>query len=353
MRSFILLISMLTTACFSLLADRVDVNTARKIAETVASGNLRSAGSVTLSYAAAAQQKGMLRSAGSDEPADYYVFNIGKSNGFVIVSGLDCTTPVLGYSDEGTFDPDHVNPGLRGMLAYYQRQIAYAEEHQLKAADKDKAVWLQLQSGLSLRSGEILHVTAKWGQEDPYNLYTPVVPETGDHTPSGCGATATAIVLRYFQHPERCVNGVTQQAGQTISYIDYNWASMPLEEPTTDDGKRQVASLMREIGANLDMQYAADGSSSDAALIPKVLKNNFGYNEGGIYYFKENFNWEDWHTMLRSELNKYPVIYRGASSEDGGHIFVVDGYQYSDIYYHINWGWDGYMNGWYALTTMS
>ena len=102
MRSLILLISMLTTTWFSLLADRVDVNTARKIAETVASGNLRSAGSVTLSYAAAAQQKGMLRSAGSDEPADYYVFNIGKSNGFVIVSGLDCTTPVLGYSDEGT-----------------------------------------------------------------------------------------------------------------------------------------------------------------------------------------------------------------------------------------------------------
>ena len=100
------------------------------------------------------------------------------------------------------------------------------------------------------------------------------------------------------------------------------------------------------------MEYAADGSSSDAALIPKVLKNNFGYNRGGIYYFKGNFNWEDWHTMLRSQLNKGPVIYRGASPEEGGHIFVVDGYQELDMCCHIDWGWDGYMNGWYALTTM-
>ena len=73
---------MLTTTWFSLLADRVDLNTARKIAETVASVNLRSAGSVTLSYAAAAREEGMRRTAGPDEPARYCVLDISRRRVF-------------------------------------------------------------------------------------------------------------------------------------------------------------------------------------------------------------------------------------------------------------------------------
>ena len=35
----------------------------------------------------------------ADNKVDYYVFNNGKDNGFIIVSGDDKAAPVLGYSD--------------------------------------------------------------------------------------------------------------------------------------------------------------------------------------------------------------------------------------------------------------
>ena len=55
--------------------------------------------------------------------------------------------------------------------------------------------------------------------------------------------------------------------------------------------------------------------------------------------------------MLRKELDLgYPMIYDGQSSS-GGHAFVCDGYS-EDGTFHINWGWDGYSNGYFVLSTL-
>lgn len=35
----------------------------------------------------------------------YYVFNARDGHGYIIVSADDCTTPVLGYSDDGATTP--------------------------------------------------------------------------------------------------------------------------------------------------------------------------------------------------------------------------------------------------------
>lgn len=49
-----------------------------------------------------------------------------------------------------------------------------------------------------------------------------------------------------------------------------------------------------------------------------------------------------------------PVIIRGASADNtGGHFFIADGYRTKDNKYHINWGWTGSYNGWYALSALS
>ncbi len=52
------------------------------------------------------------RSAGSSEREPFYVFNADGNGGFVIVSGDDRTTEILGYSNTGTLDmeqlPDHL-----------------------------------------------------------------------------------------------------------------------------------------------------------------------------------------------------------------------------------------------------
>jgi len=54
--------------------------------------------------------------------------------------------------------------------------------------------------------------------------------------------------------------------------------------------------------------------------------------------------------MLRDELdNGKPVVYRG-EDEDGGHCWVVDGYDRNqNRHFHFNWGWNGNSNMFYYL----
>ena len=90
---------------------------------------LRSASDLSLVYAAAPGQSGSaLRSGTMEGSADYFVFNFPGEKGFAIVVGDDRVRPVLGYSDKGSFDPDKLPENLRGMLAYYQDQITWAND---------------------------------------------------------------------------------------------------------------------------------------------------------------------------------------------------------------------------------
>ena len=56
---------------------------------------------------------------------DYYVFNKGKCDGYIIVSGDDKAAPVLGFSDEGTFDINNIPDGLQYWLEVYSQEMHY------------------------------------------------------------------------------------------------------------------------------------------------------------------------------------------------------------------------------------
>mgnify|MGYP002170978648 FL=1 len=117
-------------------------------------------------YAARPGQSGSsLRSGTLEGIADYFVFNFPANKGFAIVSGDDRAYPVLGYSDEGLFDSDNLPDNLRGMLAYYQKQISWAEGNGIDATPAIAAEWERYLNGTTLRttSKEVLLKTAKWG----------------------------------------------------------------------------------------------------------------------------------------------------------------------------------------------
>ena len=57
-----------------------------------------------------------MKAAGMQQKAAaYYAFNIGDNEGFVIVSGDDSLTELVGYSDSGSFDPDKI-PDAAGIF---------------------------------------------------------------------------------------------------------------------------------------------------------------------------------------------------------------------------------------------
>ena len=82
----------------------------------------------------------------------FYVYNVG--GGFVIVSADDAVKPVLGYSTNGSFDPQNIPVNCASWLQGYADEIAYVKEHNLSAPDKIQQRWTELVEGREpVRSG--------------------------------------------------------------------------------------------------------------------------------------------------------------------------------------------------------
>ena len=137
--------------------------------------------------------------------ATFYVFNVG-SNGFVVMSADDHSRPVLGYSDEGVFNPDDMAPATRDFLQALSEGISY-RSLQAKPSIRVAADWASLENHgqLMSRNGGRINdylVETKWNQNYPYNYFCPVDAEgPGGHAYAGCVATAAAQLVRYWNHP--------------------------------------------------------------------------------------------------------------------------------------------------------
>ena len=57
------------------------------------------------------------RVAANDTLAPYYVFSRGAGKGFIIVSGDNCSAPIIGYTESGDFDSDNLPQALTDMLS--------------------------------------------------------------------------------------------------------------------------------------------------------------------------------------------------------------------------------------------
>ena len=53
-----------------------------------------------------------------------------------------------------------------------------------------------------------------------------------------------------------------------------------------------------------------------------------------------------------AELDGGNPVFYGGSSDSGGHAFVLDGYT-DNGYFHVNWGWSGYCNGYFLLSALN
>lgn len=360
MKRRLLLLFVLFSMALWTMAERIDVATARKIAENVAASNtggLRSASKLSLIYAAApGQAKNALRSSGAVEgTADYFVFNIGANKGFVIVAGDDRAYPVLGQSDEGTFEPDNLPENLRAMLAYYQNQISWAEKNDVIPSADVQAEWGRYLAGSLRSSGKgVLYETAHWSQGNPYNRKTPII--NGQHAVTGCVATAWAIAMKYNEWPvaansETRVNSYWQQS---VEYPQqYDWDNMLMEYNRgqyTEEQADALATLMWNIGANINMQYSVGGSGANSSLAAQKAVEVFEYSKKCRYLYKYDYRWNEWKSILRKELDEGRIVIYDGSSSSGGHAFVCDGYKEGEAF-HINWGW-GNSHGYYLLTAL-
>ncbi|MFQ3580134.1 MAG: C10 family peptidase, partial [Bacteroidales bacterium] len=70
---------------------------------------------------------------------------------------------------------------------------------------------------------------------------------------------------------------------------------------------------------------------------------------GAFIQNKDRVDDQTWKFLLKEDLDKsHPILYRGTNNNGDGHAFVCDGYQ-DTSYFHFNWGWGGYSDGFYYL----
>lgn len=298
---------------------------------------------------------------GTDTP-DLYVYNIGQEEGYIIVSGDDRTEPILGYSDSGSFSETDIPDNMRAWLEGYSREI-----ESIPVDYKNSAVSRSpMRSAGQPRSVIMPLIQTKWAQESPYNYYTPTYNIWGDNCLTGCVATALAQAMNFYRWPQdetsiipsyysSSSGGVTIGRLAALAPVKFDWDNMLLNYSSYDvEQATAIATLMRYAGQAVQMAYGADASSATTSKIAPALVNYFGYAKSARMLMRDNYSIRDWDNMVYGELEAgRPVIYSGTvSSEGGGHVFLVDGYD-GDGYYHVNWGWGGLSDGFFLLSVMN
>lgn len=352
---------------FALLAAPVNERQARDIAMTFfqSSAPTRSATvGVELVFAgndfSASVQP--MSSIDSDSESLIYIYNRSDIEGFVVIAGDDAMRSVIAFSFNNSFNVENIAASTRHILSAWCRQVAAARSGQSRVISYSSAS----------RVGDVGSVicyyeTAKWGQSNPYNLLAPVI--NGQRSVTGCAATALAIVARYNQYPEKgkgTIPGYTYEYTGPVVTIPsntlghtYDYANMPLSYASGYNSTQAdaVARLMYDMGTASQMMYSPSGSGTTSHAQIRAMVTYFGYDKESTYlamphmFGSTKFDNRGWITALKKNLQEYGPTLFGGQSPDGGHAFVLDGVTTRD-YFSINWGWDGYNDGYYQIPSI-
>lgn len=287
----------------------------------------------------------------------YYVFNVG-TEGFVIVSGNDFYRPIIGFSEEGTFDAENINPELGFMLNRLAEKMGAVNSG--KASPAIEAEWECLMNGNMLPSrnskkARTYLVQTKWNQDYPYNALCPTgVGGPGGRVYAGCVASAMSQVMKFWDHPTQGQGSHTNVHGGSANFgnTTYDWPNMPL---SLTSGSSQaeinaVATLMYHCAVSVDMNWAIDGSGAFSADVPGRIIQYFRYSNAATLQYRDSYTRSAWADKLKESFDMgWPVYYSGQDvsvTPSAGHAFVCDGYD-DDGFFHYNWGWSGSGDGWF------
>ena len=309
-----------------------------------------------------------------DRPV-FYIFN--TSNGHVVVSGDDRAERILGYGDY-PLDYNNIPCNMKALFAMLKEQIEYLQAHENMVAQAPS-----LMAPARIPSVAPL-LTALWDQEAPYWNMCKI---NNNQCLTGCPATSAAMVFHYWKYPDfetpevpayRCELSTSMWG--SASYVNvaalppvtFDWEHMrdTYGSSYTTEEANAVATLMRYVGQAEHMAYgtsAAGGSGVDAdsvILIANAFKL-FGYDEETVRVVKKTSAYSggttlytdaEWAAIMQDELVEgRPIVFCAIAGGffGGGHAFNVDGYDASTNKYHINFGWSGVSNNYYALNSFT
>lgn len=289
-----------------------------------------------------------------------FVFNNQEAEGFVLVSAEDEARAILGYSDKGSFNQEDIPENMRFWLQMYADELARYEANKpvLKAGQVSLPRAKRTATASYPTISPILGKTV-WGQGEPFNNKCP--QQNNKRTVTGCVATALSQIMYAHKYPTKGTGShsyTTETKKLSVSAnfgnTTYDWANMipNYNGSYTTTQANAVATLMYHVGVAANMDYTVDGSGAVSSIALAAITEYFGYDKS-IHVLPKDFMTEE--TALQTVASDLqagrPIYISGSTVNQEGHAFVCDGMQ-SNGYLHINWGWNGGGNGYFALSAL-
>lgn len=198
------------------------------------------------------------------------------------------------------------------------------------------------------------------GQSAPYNLSCPYyTTEEGTSTQrclTGCVATALEQILTYYRQPAQLQDSLARM--ETPHYVVegvpagtlVDWAHVRdiyAEGAYSEAEARAVADLSLWCGMMTGMNWGLEASGAQIRPLEAAVRRVLGYKDVR-YADSYRYTPADWERMMRTEIEAgRPVLYTGYTGLIQGHAFVLDGQDATGLF-HVNWGYDGAYDGYFA-----
>ena len=279
---------------------------------------------------------------------------VNTAPGYVIVGADERLPEVLGYSDQGAFDPENMAPALRFWLQCYEEELDQISNQKSKI------------SNLKSQIAAIQPLcSSRWNQGDPYNTYAPYYNDQSVRCVTCCVATAMAQIMYFHKHPAQgtgshsylwvCTDPVGKSATLSANFgqTTYRWDRMldTYKSGYTNEQMEAVATLMYHCGVSINMGYGrSSGAYTDK--VPVALKDYFSYDANYQRIQKVMYPADSLNAIVHAELAANRPVLISGHNDEGGHAFVCDGND-NKGYFHINWGWGGSNDGYFLLTALN
>ncbi len=318
-----------------------------------------------------------LRSGGSNDVTKSdtlaYICNFGEEEGFAILAADDrISSPILAYVESGEYNIEKLNAEQASVLQSIENfirkdittfeaqkdsllQVIKEEPGQENVLRAKKTVSVKIKRNTPIASKSPL-IQTRWNQTGhPYNiLFSPT------YYPAGCGSVAVAQVMAYYQYPAN-YKGTSYPWSKMRQYA--NGADFYNRYPSQGN---MISKLLKEVGKDMHTSYSAKGSSTGYGEIPAFL-SNLGYHSQEFSGFNDNV------IICRMQRSQPVISCAQDAYGQGGHFWIIDGYKanelyietvsyddvtkkygytyttvYQNVFYHCNWGWGGYLDGYFA-----
>lgn len=285
-----------------------------------------------------------------------YALNF-KSGGFALMAAnTRINNSVLCITESGNIGYDNVYEAMRFLDKSSDEETRtgnYAEEEDFIDAGKVYVYSLLISSAiidyfdtkpmnyddavLTKDAGSQIYgpyLTTKWTQNGPFDDMTP------NNYPAGCVVIAVAQIMAYNNKPASSEFITSSRPWSLLKEVyPYN----DINNAGSVDAQNAVAYMSKVLGnsKNCAVDYAADGSGSNANKAKRTFEN-YGYKNVTKRLGCESGDIK----RIDSQIASGRPVYMGGQRKGGGHAWVIDGL--NGNYYHINWGWQGDCDGYYA-----